>query len=309
MAKIPVGKTIAHAYGFAFEGFPRILGVMWPSLFLMWMPGILLRPQITALSAQMASQNYSAFHEMWPVFVFLYPMMFVLIAVQMIGISQLALGRHKGPAWFYFSLGKPVWRWIGTLLLMIVALFVGWLLILLADLAVGALLRLMIGGNAILGALLGLMIAIFTLASLCLLFYGWVRLSFLFTPVIAAEEEGFALARGWTLGKGNFWRMFAILLVIFGPFLILEFVFAFGFLLRGLPTLPPHASPAQTAAFQAAVNGQMLNMMNSIHAYWYITYPVGIAFMVVFYGLAVGAQCFAYRALTEDEASAAVAFD
>ncbi len=103
--------------------------------------------------------------------------------------------------------------------------------------------------------------------------------------------------------------MFVILLVIFGPFLILEFLFLFGFVLRGLPALPAHASPAQTTAYQLAVNAQTLNMMNTMNHYWYITYPVGIAFMVVFYGLAVAAQCFAYRALTEDEASAAIAFD
>lgn len=177
MAKIPVGKTIAHAYGFAFEGFPRILGVMWPSLLLMWMPGILLRPQMTALSAQMASQNYSAFRDMWPVFVFLYPMMFVLIAIQMIGIAQLALDRHKGPAWFYFTLGKPVWRWIGTLLLLFVVMLVGWLAVLLLDVAVSALLRVLTGGNTLLMALVGLVIALFVLASLCFLIAGFAFLS------------------------------------------------------------------------------------------------------------------------------------
>ncbi len=54
-------------YRFTFEGFLRILGVMWPSLLLMWVPGILLRPQMMALSAQMASQNYSGLRELWPV--------------------------------------------------------------------------------------------------------------------------------------------------------------------------------------------------------------------------------------------------
>jgi hypothetical protein len=311
MKKIPVGATIAHAYRFTFEDFPRILGVMWPSMLLMWVPYIILRPQMMALSAQMASQNISGLGELWPAFVFLYPMMLILIAVQVIGIAQLALDRHKGPSWFYFSLGMPVWRWIGSLLLMIAVMIVGWLVVVLADVAVGALLRAFIGsaGNGTLTAILGLLIVVFILATLCALFYCWIRLSFLFTPVIAADEEGFALGRSWTLGKGNFWRMFAILVVIFGPFLVLEFIFIFEFALRGLPALPAHASPAQAAAYQAAVNAHTVNMMNTINHYWYIAYPVGTAFMVVFYGLAVGAQCFAYRALTEDEASAAVAFD
>jgi hypothetical protein len=53
----------------------------------------------------------------------------------------------------------------------------------------------------------------------------------------------------------------------------------------------------------------MLEMMNAIYHYWYLTYPLGIAIMVVFYGLAMGGPCFAYRALTEGEASAPIAAD
>ncbi len=187
MAKIPVGATIARAYRFTFEGFLRILGVMWPSLLLMWVPGILLRPQMMALSAQMASQNYSGLRELWPVFVLFYPMMLVLLVMQVIGIAQLALDRHKGPAWFYFSLGKPVWRWIGSFLLLIAVMLVGWLVVALADVAVVALLRALMGsaGNVALTVILGLVIFIFVLASFCALFYCWIRLSFF--PVHAGD--------------------------------------------------------------------------------------------------------------------------
>ncbi len=72
-------------------------------------------------------------------------MMLVLLVMQVIGIAQLALDRHKGPAWFYFSLGKPVWRWIGSFLLLIAVMLVGWLVVALADVAVVALLRALMG--------------------------------------------------------------------------------------------------------------------------------------------------------------------
>jgi len=57
------------------------------------------------------------------------------------------------------------------------------------------------------------------------------------------------------------------------------------------------------------VNARMVEVMNTFHHYWYITYPLGIVFVVVFYGLAAGAQCFAYRALTEDKISVPIAAD
>ena len=57
--------------------------------------------------------------------------------------------------------------------------------------------------------------------------YSLVRLGFLLIPVIAAREPGFGVARGWALGRGNFWRMFVILIVNWLPLLVLELVLVF----------------------------------------------------------------------------------
>ena len=66
-----------------------------------------------------------------------------------------------------------------------------------------------------------------------------------------------------------------------------------------------------TAETRSAVarrsHARSAEMMNAIYSHWYIAYPLALVFVVVFYGLAVGAQCFAYRALTEGEASAPIA--
>src|SRR5579875_2060943 len=109
MRKIPVGKTIARAYGFAFRDFFKILGVMWLPIAVAWLPGLLLRRHLMA-SQTSGAGNLAAFREMWPILLPLYLVTMVFIFMQIIGIAQLALGTKKGPAWIYFSLEKPVWR-------------------------------------------------------------------------------------------------------------------------------------------------------------------------------------------------------
>jgi hypothetical protein len=311
MAKIPVGATIARAYRFTFADFFKILGVMWPSMLLLWVPSFFMRQQMTAVSMKMATNDYSGFRAMWPFFLIFYLAAFILIFMQMIGIAQIALDRRQGPVWFYFWLGRPVWRLVGNFLLLIVAFFIGWLVVALAD----ALLALIMGwlagllGNGVLATIFGFLTVIAMLVPLCAFFYCVIRLAFLLVPVVAAEEEGLALARSWTLGLGNFWRMLVILVATLGPFIILEFAFVFGFMFKGLPFPPPHATAVEKAAFEAATNARMMEMMNGMYDYWYIVYPLMIAVMVVLYGLCTGAQCFAYRALTEGEASAPVTAD
>lgn len=311
MKKIPVGATISFAYKFAFGDFLKILGVMWPSLLLMWVPSLVMRSQMMALSNQMMTQGYAGLGQLWPLIGLLYIVALILIFMQLIGISQLALERHKGPVWFYFSFSKPMWRLLGSFLLLAVAMVVGWTAVLLGGVLTGAVLGSIIkaAGNTGLLIVVGLVTGLVMLVLWCGYIYCLVRLSFLMTPVVAAEEEGFALGRSWTLGKGNFWRMFAVLLVVVLPLLIVEGVVVFGFMFRGMPSLPPHPTAEQSAAFQAAMSAHMMDISNSMAQYWYIAYPLFVTFMVVFYGSIVGAQCFAYRALTEDEASAAVAFD
>ena len=308
MAKIPVGTTIAQAYRFAFGDFLKILGVMWPSMLLMWLPSLLMRKQMTAISAQMAAQDFSGVRQLWPLISLFYLVAIVLIIVQVIGIAQLALGRHKGPVWFYFELGKPVWRLIGSFLLLILAFIAGWIATLLGAFILGFILALVTKALNTAAIAIGIS-ALVVVALFCAFVYCWVRLTFLLIPVVTAQEEGLALGRSWTLGLGNFWRMFAVFLATVGPFIFLEFVFVFGFMFKGIAFPPPHATADQMAAYQAAVNARSVEMMNGVYSHWYIAYPLALVFVVVFYGLAVGAQCFAYRALTEGEASAPIAAD
>jgi hypothetical protein len=131
----------------------------------------------------------------------------------------------------------------------------------------------------------------------CAYIYSLVRLSFLICPIIAAEEDGFAPGNGWTLGEGNFWRMFAIILIILVPLMAIEAWLLFGWLFKGVAFPPPHASADQLAAYNAVINQHTIAMMNAMYQYWYISFPVLIVFCVLFYGFSIGVQCFAYQAL------------
>lgn len=295
MARIPVGATIAHAYGFAFRNFLKIVGVMWLAMAVMWIPSLLLRSQMMAV----ATSDPAAIYRMLPILIPFYIVSLVLMSMQMIGIARLALGNHTGSYWYYFSLGRPVWRLIGSLLLFLFAMIIGCLALLLVNLLLGFLERLLVNGFNFpaLTATMGVALVFAVIATWCFLFYSMVRLSFLLLPVIAADEEGFALGRAWELGKGNFWRMFLIMLVIMLPFLLLEGVMMF-YLFQGVSFPPTPASPQQTAAFQAAVNAHTVAMVNGMYHYWYLAFVPAVALMVLLYGIAVGAQCFAYRALT-----------
>jgi hypothetical protein len=311
MAKIPVGKTIARAYSFAFRDFFRILGVMWLPMAIMWIPGIFLQQRMMALQAQATAGNLAAFRELWPILSPLYLVIFVILFMQIIGIAKLALGIKKGPAWFYFSFGKPVWRLIGSLLLLLVAMFVGALAVLLGGVAMGFLVGLLTKAvnNNLFTGIVGILAVVAMIALWCAYFYALVRLTFFLVPVIAAEEQGFALARCWTLGHRNFWRAFVVLLAIVAPMFVLEFAFLFGFVFRGLPFPTDHADAAQAAIFQAAINARSVEMVQAMYHYWYLTFPIAIVVMVLFYGAYIGAPCFAYRALTEGEASGPVTAD
>lgn len=294
MSKIPVGATIVHAYRFAFRDFFRILGVMWLTMVVLWVPGLLLQSRMTGL----AVHDPATMRQMLPFFFPFYLLALVLMSMQFIGLAKLALGLHRGPAWIYFSLGKPVWRLIGSILLLIVAMIVGWLLALLATLVIGFLLGLVAKAAHFppLTATIAFVTAIGMLAVWCGYFYCLVRLTFLLLPVIADERPGLALGEAWNLGKGNFWRMFAVLVVILLPVVILE-AGMFLWLFHGVPFPHPPATAEQTAAFQVALNAHMVTMLNGISHYWYLVYPLAVVFTVIFYGTVVAAQCFAYRSL------------
>lgn len=148
----------------------------------------------------------------------------------------------------------------------------------------------------------GLMIIAMTLLTYGVMIYGMVRLGFLLNPVVIAEER-IGLKRAWQLGKGNFWRSFVVVLAIFLPLAVLEGIWLYGPWGPGFPAaLPRNATAEQIAAYQTVTIQRMGYFMHMFTDYWYVVLPITLAISIVFYGALVGAQCFAYRAVTQDGA-------
>lgn len=302
MKKIPLGATITQAWRFAVMRFAQILGVLWLPLALTWGLSFALQSRIQPLSARIMARDLSAAPQLWTILLPFYFVVAVLMFMQTIGVARLALGLRR-PAWFYFSLGKPVWRLLGNVLLFFLIMALGIIAAMLAAWLAGWLLGAI--GRAVnfqpLTATLGFVTVIVLIAIWCAWIYLLVRLSFLLVPVVAAEEPGMALSRGWALGHGNFWRMLAALASFLVPVLALELVLVFGFMLRGVSFPPPHATAAQQSAFQAAMQARQAMLTGEIYHYWYISFPLIVVLLVLFYGVGTGLQCFAYQSLTSDE--------
>ena len=304
MNKIPVGQTIGHAYSFAFKNFFSIVG-------LIWFPFAILAAGTAAMSMisvdfprAIFSSDTAAMGHIWYMIVPFYVFATVLSCVLIVAITQYALGL-RAPSYFYFSLGKPVWRLFAAFVLVFLLIIA-----IAAVVAIGALLVGMAiaaatgitpgskptGGTA---AMLGFG-AIITFAALyCGFIYVLVRQIFLLTPVVVAENR-IGLGRAWKLGRGNFWRMFLILLAIILPIGAVEVAVLFGFIMHGLPpTAAQGATPEQIAAWSA----QNVAYMKQ---YWFVLAPCYFAFLTIIYGLLCGAQAFAYRALVPDETEIAI---
>jgi hypothetical protein len=136
----------------------------------------------------------------------------LLYAVMFVAVVQLALGARAAPAVAHFAFGHLEWRMFRAFLGFIGVILV---LVLPAFITASALLNVV---GARLPQTAGSIL-------LMLVFYGVILLSmprfFVLLPAVAVAEGAPVLRRTWTLSAGNFWRLLAVLLAIFGPILIL----------------------------------------------------------------------------------------
>jgi hypothetical protein len=310
MKKIPVIATIAHAYRFVFQDFLAIIRVMWVTWALLLAVMLLARGPMTAFNLAMASHDFSLMQGQWTWITVFYLATFVAMFIQMTGLTQLALGQKTGSPYFYFSLAKPVWRLIGATLLVMLALIAVAIAYALVAAALGWLLRMALTAYAsqIMGrAVTGILILIAVAIAYGGFIYCAVRFFFLLAPVTLAEER-IGLNRAWTLTKANFWRCFLIMLSILVPFCAIEIAGLLA-LAGPLPLLPHGNSAVALAALREAQRGWQFSSATRMQHYWYLTYPLAGILGAIFYGLSCAAQAFAYRALTDGEASAPVAGD
>lgn len=303
MSKIPVGETIGFAYRFAFGGFLKIASVVWLPWLVVSASNLLLRDRLLALSAATAVHDPSA---IFGALAFIGPFYLVgvfLLFMQIAGVTEEALGTRRGSSYYYFNAGKPVWRLIGAFLLLLVVLIASYFLLILGMIlfgAIAAILAKVMNLSGLAAAIFGLIAIGFLIAVIWVYFYCLLRASFLLAPSVIAEHRA-SIKRGWDLAKGNVWRIFLVFLAVMIPIMAVITPLMFYFLFQGLPPmLPPQATAGDIAANRLAVAAWNMAAMNRMTLYWYLVYPAYGVFTVLFYGLGCGAQCFAYRALTQN---------
>lgn len=211
-AKLPVERTISEAYNFLFKRFFSVLGVVWlpylvfavVTVALVWLvapevprmfvthdvdiPGLMALGRVAGLIAILG---------------------FIVGAMVTVGLQRKALGRDPRPAYYFFSLGVPVWRMAAAFLLTGIVLFV------IALLVAVVLFAIWYAADGLGGAAL-LVRTISIIAGLAFFIYISVRFLF-FLPAVVVAEESLGIERAWTLGGHNFWRIVIIGLAVIVP--------------------------------------------------------------------------------------------
>jgi hypothetical protein len=309
MTKIPVGKTIAHAYKFTFQNFVPIVCVMWPAWALMAVIMIFMRGDFVALTQASASHDFTQLQGHWGRLLLTYLVVFVLLFMQVTGLTRLSLGLPMPSRYYYFSLGKPVWRLIGAALLTVLAIAAVAIVYALAIFVLGLVAGIILHGQTSGAgkAIVALLTVLALLIAYCGMIFMAARFFFLLAPVVVAEES-INIGRAWLLTNRNFWRIFLIILSIVIPFGVIE-VAGLIALAGPMPLLPQGHSPDQLLAFQQAQRAWQLSYTSKIWTYWYLVYPAGALLSVLVYGVSCAAQAFAYRQLTREEASTPITSD
>jgi len=323
MTKIPVFKTIADAYAFAFGKFFNNVGTVWlPTALLLAAAWFFLPPYFAAFTDFLShfkpgvqpdnATALTAMNGMMGIYrlaLIFYIADIALAAQMMLGLTREAFGLRKGPAFVFLSAGPAFWRLFGAYLAVVVivlsvnyALVIAALLVGVIAAIIGAAVAAIVTmpDKTVLAIVAGASFVVLIFAVVAAAFYIRVRLTFLLTPAIVAEGK-FDLVRPWQLTKGNFWRIFVIGFAIFVP---LAIVFNIIFFIAVASVFWPFPHPAFGSHDPAAV-GQFIRTMGahvvgSLQARWFILVPVVLAGAAMFFGIAAGATASAYRSLVPE---------
>lgn len=295
MGRVPVRATVAQAYRFAFGGFVDLVRLTWlPQLLIVGLMFTLLWPaMIEVLGAAGSGVPPNGGRVL--IFLLAYVFMVMLVFAQIAAIARAALGLKGSEGWLHFPAGRPVWRLIGAFLLLLLV-FLG---VALAMILVSAVMGAITGLIGLAGGLAMTTVSRIIALVVMVLVYGVfavavIRLGFLLTPVVIAEER-ISLRRAWTLSGGNFWRLLAVALGTMLPVVVLETL-----LFRFLPAAP-QPQPGQSAQQSlAAVLDWETGLLTLVQSHWQIVAPVLFVLTILIYGLFIGAQCFAYRAVMDE---------
>lgn len=308
--KIPFERTIASAYRFAFTNILSIIGIGWFPflLFAALMGGLvyLWMPQIAEFFSMIGkpqdAQAFDAAHFISLLAPLAGSYLLIIIGFVLaqsmvsVGLMRKALGQHPGPVFIFFTLGGQVWRLIGSYLMLMV---IAWGVLLGFVLAIGGV-SLLLDNVWKPGAVA--VTVILAIAAAFWAIYAIVRVSF-FIPAVVVAENHIGIRRAWHLGRGNFWRIIGISLIV-----TLPLAFAVNTITSTIfqMALGDQFAGIQTGAMSPE-DGQKL-VMEMLHAagrVWPYYVVLQLVNFVLQAGLTVGASANAYLAVTAPNESAA----
>ena len=290
MKKIPLETTLVGAYRFLFTRIVSIVGTIWFPLVLLvglsaglvylvvpheWIVGDFshFKPeQLITLPLNLARCG-------------IFILSLILGSMIVVGLMRHALGLKQSTTFIYFSLGATVWRMLGAILLGVV------IMILLA--IAGCLVSVAVYkfGVPLIPHAYGIAakIAVCVVVA-CVLIYSAVRL-FFFLPAVVVAENRIGLGRSWSLGGGNFWRIFFVWLLIVVP---VGFIASVALQLTILPVVVMEAMklPHKPGAKEVLV------FLRSLAPLAPVIFRILILWGIAARGLLIGAIGSAYNALT-----------
>jgi hypothetical protein len=293
MTKVPVGRSIAHAYEFLFGRFFQIIGTAWlPAL----VYGVGYYLVLEHAQAWVNSGDPASLMRMGGLVVLALLAAVLIHAVIAVSLTQEALGVRKDLTLAHFVVGPRELRLFFGLLLYFLLFAVLYTLVVVVCFGLVMAAQKYGAGLAPNLILHGSPAAVVGAAAIAAIVLAWfwlsmLRLLFLLAP-IASVEHRLRLGRAWQLTRGSTFRTFIVLVVVFVPVMIVAWT-ANRFVLHIGPmtALQPHADPmavlTQVLAFYGANAGSLAIVAG------------GLA--VLNGALLAGASAAAYRTLTHHE--------
>jgi hypothetical protein len=280
MRCIPVVATIRDAYVFTATHLGGVIGLIWVPMVLATVMGFFsFQRYYNDFIDAMAGGNIAALGPSLLMMLGYLVAALLLQAIMYVAVVQLALGSRTVPAVAHFSFGNLEWRmfrafiaFIGVMLMLVIPAFVI--------------------GNAALVAGSSRLPAAAAPVLLFVVLYGVILLAmprFLaLLPAIVVAETGPVLRRAWMLSAGNYWRLLAVLVAIFGP------VFA---LFMGLEIALTGRGPISTGGPEQA---QLLAAIMRAREILPLMSGLGFLISPLVVGLFAGASVSAWRALKDE---------
>jgi hypothetical protein len=222
--------------------------------------------------------------------------MLLVYAMVGVGLMRKALGQHPEPVYFFFSLGEQVWRMIGAFLLLML-------------LAWGLMIAFAIGLGAVSFALSKyapaaqvVVTVLLTFAAILAGIYAFVRLQF-FIPAVVVAEHHIGLRRSWNLGRGNFWRIIGIMILVsLPPYIVFTTIFS-SILQISMSSHAAELAAVSPHMMQGKMTPEELRqffkiIFAAIASVWPILAIMELLYMVALSGMSAGAVATAYKLVT-----------